>query len=162
MSLRITFSVDPGFSGAIAVFRDGDPESVLDMPIMQVGKWKEVDAQMLADSVRLIRRMYSGASFSACIEHVGSMPTDGRTSAFRFGEGFGKVKAVFETLGIPYNLVTALAWKGRFGLIGTEKDAARVLAITRFPSMASELKRKKDGGRADSLWIGLYHEQVNQ
>lgn len=160
MSMRIHYGIDPGLSGSISVFKDGEPSLIFDMPTVEVRKWAEVDGKKLAEIIRTTRSMHAGAAFSACIEKVGARPGDGGTSAFRFGEGYGKVKAVFETLGIPYSLVVPAVWKRRFCLIGTEKDAARVLAITRFPSMANQLKRKKDGGRADSLWIGLYHEQT--
>lgn len=158
MSMRVHFAIDPGLTGAIAVFRDGEPSEIGDMPVLQRGDWREVDAERLATLLRSVRSEYSGASFSACVEKVGARPGDGGTSAFRFGEGFGKVKATLEVLGIPYELVIPAVWKRRMGLIGTEKDAARVLAIKRFPSMAGQLKRKKDGGRADALLIGLYHE----
>lgn len=49
-------------------------------------------------------------------------------------------------------------WKRRFGLIGQDKDAARLLAIQRFPATAFQLQRKKDNGRADALLIALWVE----
>ena len=50
------------------------------------------------------------------------------------------------------------SWKRRFGLTGQDKDAARLLAIQRFPAAALQLQRKKDNGRADALLIGLWAE----
>ena len=99
-----------------------------------------------------------GAYVSACIEKVGAMRGDGGTSAFRFGESSGKAKAVLETLGIPYTRAIPAVWKRHYGLLKQPKDAARLLAIRRFPSMADDLKRKKDNGRADALLIALWHE----
>ena len=46
------------------------------------------------------------------------------------------------------------------GLIGTDKDAARLLAIKRFPSAEPQLRRKKDSGRADALLLALWHENT--
>ena len=39
---------------------------------------------------------------------------------------------------------------------GVDKDAGRQLAIARFPSAADQLRRKKDGGRADALLLALW------
>lgn len=158
MSLRVTFGVDPGLSGAISVFSDGEPIAVYDMPTFLRGDWKEVDAGGLKIILQEVRLANPGAYFSACIERVKAMPTDGRTSGFRFGETFGKIKAVFECLGISYELVDPPVWKRRMGLIGADKDASRELAIKRFPGMAHMLKRKKDHGRGESMLIGLYME----
>ncbi len=90
----------------------------------------------------------------------GERRTMGAQSMFNFGDGFGQVKAAFRVLGVPTFLVEAQSWKRSMGLIGTEKDAARLLAIRRFPSAADLLKRKKDGGRGDALLIALWHENT--
>lgn len=156
----LTFGIDPGLSGAIVTLLDGEPGPMLDMPTREVGKWGEVDAQELAGFMREIRRQHPGAYLSACIEKVGARPGDGGTSAFRFGEGAGKVQGVLEALGIPYTRAIPAVWKRAMGLLGTEKDAARLLAIKRFPSAEPMLRRKKDGGRADALLIALWHENT--
>lgn len=161
MTLRCTFGVDPGLSGAICLLKDGEPAAVWDMPTLQRGDWREVDAGALAIIIRECRQSNPGAYFSACIEKVGARPGDGGTSAFRFGQSFGKIEAVFECLTISYELAIPAVWKRRFGLIGAEKDASRQLAITRFPGMANYLKRKKDDGRAESMLIGLYMEHTS-
>lgn len=158
--LRLTFGVDPGMAGAVATLIDGEPGPVLDMPTLQVGDWREVDAAALSAWIREQRAAHPGAYVSACVEKVGARPGDGGTSAFRFGEGYGQIKAVLAVLGIPYSRAIPAVWKRRFGLLKTEKDAARVLAIARFPSMAEQLRRKKDGGRADALLLALWHDST--
>lgn len=160
MTQRVTFGIDPGLSGAVATLIDGLPGPVLDMPVLERGKWREVDAASLAAWLRLVIAQHPDADVGACIEKVGARPGDGGTSAFRFGEGFGAIKGVLGVLCVPYSLAIPAVWKRRFGLIGQEKDAARVLAIRRFPEAAHHLKRKKDNGRADALWIALFHEQT--
>lgn len=159
--MRVTFGIDPGLSGAVAVLVDGEPVRVYDMPTRKVGDWGEVDAQQLAFILREERARYPGASFSASIEKVGARPNDGATSAFRFGESSGKAKAVLEALGIPYSRAIPAVWKRHYGLIGQDKDAGRVLAIARFPAMADQLNRKKDDGRADALLLALWHDTLN-
>lgn len=160
MSLTVTFGIDPGLTGAVATLIDGEPGPILDMPVLSVGDWKEVDAAMLAAWIRNVRAHHPGAHFSGCIEKVSARPGDGGTSAFRFGEGYGQIKAVLAVLDIPYSRPVPAVWKRHMGLLGTEKDDARLLAIRRFPDAAPQLQRKKDGGRADALLIALWHENT--
>ena len=160
MTLRLTFGIDPGLSGAVATLVDGEPGDAIDMPTRMVGEWNEVDAHALAKWIREQRAAHSGAYVSACIEKVGARPTDGGTSAFRFGESSGKVKAVLEALGIPYTRAIPRVWKQHFGLVKAEKDASRQLALRRFPAIADRLRRKKDDGRAEALLLALWHEST--
>jgi hypothetical protein len=162
MALTLTFGIDPGLSGAIVTLIDGEPGPMIDMPTYCIGEKTEVDGSAIAAFVREQRGANPGAYVSACVELVGAIPMEGRrqgsTSSFNFGESSGKVKAVLEALGVPYSRAIPSVWKRRFGLIGKDKDAARQLALVRFPSVAAELKRKKDSGRADALLLALWHE----
>lgn len=164
MTLRVTFGVDPGIAGAIATLIDGEPGPILDMPVMQVGDKSEVDAFRIAAFIREVRSQHPGAYVSACIERVRAMPTEGRKqgaqSSMNFGDNYGKAKAAFEVLGIPYSRAEPASWKRRFGLIGKDKDAARQLALVRFAATRSQLTRKKDNGRADALLLALWHEST--
>lgn len=166
-ALRLTFGVDPGLSGAIVTLLDGEPGPMIDMPTFDNGTSNEVDAARLAQFIRENRAANPGAYVSSCIERVRAMPstgpnrrTMGAQSSFNFGDGFGQVKAAFRLLGIKPTLVESQTWKRSMGLIGTDKDAARVLAIRRFPSAEPMLRRKKDSGRADGLLIALWHENT--
>lgn len=161
-AMRLTFGIDPGLSGAVATLFDGEPGPILDMPTRKIGDWNEVDADPLARFIREQRSHHPGAYVSACVEKVSARPGDGGTSAFRFGEGFGQIKATLRVLGIPYSLTVPAQWKRHMGLLKQEKDAGRQLAIVRFPSMAEVLKRKKDDGRADALLLALWHENTDQ
>ena len=172
MSLRITFGIDPGLGGALAILADGLPLSVHDMPTMEIGEKTEVDAGKLAAIIRGERAAHRDAYFSGCIERVRAMPpikgpggkqrSAGAQSSMNFGDSYGKAKAAFEILGIPYTRAEPQSWKRHYGLIGQDKDASRVLAIARFPSMADRLKRKKDNGRGEALLIALWHEVTQQ
>lgn len=170
MTLRLTFGVDPGLSGAIATLVDGEPGPILDMPTFHNGTANEVDAAALAEFIRSMRAMHPGAHVSACIERVRAMPDRaggsvrkmGAQSSFNFGDGFGQVKAAFRVLGIVPVLVESQSWKRHMGLLKQEKDAARLLALRRFPSASAMLARKKDDGRSDALLIALWHENTEQ
>jgi hypothetical protein len=170
MTLRLTFGIDPGIAGAIASLIDGEPGPILDMPTYEFKDQSEVDARVLARFMRETMAQHPGAYVSACIERVRAMPAgrnadgsqrkQGGQTMFVFGDNYGKPKAALEILGIPYTRAEPTSWKRHYGLIGQEKDEGRLLAIRRFPEMADQLKRKKDGGRADALLIALWHEST--
>lgn len=160
MTMRLTFGVDPGLTGAVATLIDGEPGPLLDMPTVEVDGWGEVDARAVVVFIRELRAAHPGAYVSACIEKVGARPGDGGTSAFRFGQTAGKLQAILEVLGIPATRVVPAQWKRSFSLLRQDKDAARLLAIARFPSAQKVLSRKKDNGRADALLIALWHENT--
>lgn len=82
------------------------------------------------------------------------MPGQGVTSMFNFGQGYGVIKGVLAGIGVPYKDATPQKWKKACGLIGSDKDAARLLAIELFPD--AELHLKKHGGRADALLIAKF------
>jgi len=152
-SVMITIGIDPGATGAFAVCRDGKILDAVDLPVMarSTGKGNELNARELGN---LLVPYING---SRCIiESVHAMPGQGVSSTFHFGESFGALKAVLSVLEIPYTLVTPQRWKKHYGLIGHEKDAARTLAITRFPEVADKLKRKKDCGRADAILMAAF------
>jgi len=161
MARSLTFGIDPGLTGAVATLIDGEAGPFLDMPTLDVGGWGEVDARAVVVFIRSVRAAHPDAEVSACIEKVGARPGDGGTSAFRFGQTAGKLQAVLEVMGIPAERVVPSQWKRQFGLLKQDKDAARLLAIARFPAAAPVLARKKDNGRADALLIALWFEHTH-
>lgn len=161
MSLRLTIAIDPGLSGAVAFFADGEPFEVLDMPTRRVDGKNEVCAAALASEIRAVRAQHAGAYVSAVIEKVNGRAGWGATQGFQFGAGYGKVKAVLETLGIPTREVQAVVWKRHYRLKGGDKDASRAVAQARFPNVADQLLRKKDDGRAEALLLGLWHDSTD-
>lgn len=157
MTLRITLGVDPGQTGAIAVLADGEFDRFIDMPTTpRKAGGHQINAGALAADLRGIFHMHRGAHVVATMEQVHSMPNQGSSSGFRFGQSDGIVRGVLGALGIGFVEVVPQVWKRRYNLIGCDKDAARSLAVMRFPAAAMHLTRKKDIGRADSLLIALW------
>lgn len=142
--------IDPGLTGAIAVLGpDGSFVAVHDMPTTKLGKNKRrVNGPVLAEIIK------SYLVTMAVVEVVHAMPGQGVTSMFNFGEGYGVIKGVLAGLGVPHKDATPQKWKKACDLIGSEKDAARALAIELFPD--ASLSRKKDIGRADALLIAKF------
>ena len=161
--------IDPGLTGAISCIKMNNGElidiSVQDMPIQNKGKEirkrnkagvmtstqkKEVDPYTLSNIL---------ARNGACIvyiEQVSAMPDQGVTGVFSFGDSFGAIRGVCGALGLAMYRVMPRAWKEAVGLIGKDKDAARLLARQLYPIISNLLTRKKDIGRADALMIAHY------
>lgn len=162
-AMRLTFGIDPGQTGCLAVMADDEFERFVDMPTMpRPAGGNQINGAAFAAAIREARARHPGASVLACLESVSAMPGQGVSSMFRFGEGFGIVQGVIAALGIPVVMVNPVRWKKSLALIGTQKDAARTAAIQRFPKAADQLKRKKDIGRADALLIAQWCVKTEQ
>lgn len=163
MTQRLVFGVDPGQSGAIAVLADGVPVGFTDMPtIPRKAGGEQVDGRILAAQLRGWRQQHPGAYTLAVLERVQGMPGQGMHSTFRFGQADGVVRGVLGALGIGVIEVAPNVWKRYLQLDGKDKDAARLFARARFPSIADQLSRKKDHGRADALLVALWAELTCQ
>lgn len=151
----IYIGIDPGLSGAIAVFdmKKGHL-SVIDMPVVEVernGKKKrELSPAMLAHVLGLI-----GKPSTAFVERVGAMPGQGVSSVFSFGRSLGTIEGALAALQIPMTLVVPQAWQKACGVRGG-KDGSRQRAAELFPNFADLFSRKKDDGRADAACLAWY------
>lgn len=144
-----TIGIDPGVNGAIAVLKDDKLITVFDMPTRIESGKKQVDAP------KLYELLLEYKIALAVVESVHAMPKQGVTSSFNFGRSFGVILGVLAGSEIPVKYVTPQAWKKRFSLIGTEKDAAREKIIHMMPQHKDLFLRKKDVDRADAVFIGL-------
>lgn len=147
--MSAVIGIDPGFTGAIAILRADGTLSVEDMPIVTSGRGKvEIAHPLLLE----LLNVPGGVLW---LERVSVMPGQGITSAFRFGQGYGAIETAAAANALPVNYVTSPVWKRYFGL-PKDKDAARGLAMKRFPASADLFKRKKDSGRAEAALIAVY------
>jgi hypothetical protein len=79
-------------------------------------------------------------------------------TAFVQGYNFGLWRGVFAAAELDVKIVKPQAWKAAMGLKfkGSTKDDSIAMAKMLFPEVASELSRKRDHGRAESLLIAAY------
>ena len=156
--MSLICGIDPGQTGAIALINADTKKliEVVDMPVTTrlSGKGKEVNAYLLSEILKDMNRYVLDIE-QIVIERVHAMRGQGTTSMFNFGRSLGVVEGVVAMMDIPTKWVTPQAWKKKFGLLKKEKDAARALVISMYPGQLDLFKRKKDGGRADALLIGL-------
>ena len=151
MSELCILGIDPGLSGAIAFLFPSALNRVLaeEMPVVN----GEVDAVTLADRIRQMSPTF------AIVERVHNMPRDGGSSSFKFGDSCGAVRGVLGALVVPFYRVTPPVWKKHFNL-PADKEAARALALQRFPVTGFHFARKKDHGRAEAALIALYAHEM--
>lgn len=146
---RVVAGIDPGKRGAIAWYWPATPEHIQADSLPYVGK--ELDAAQLAG---WLRDMRPDAVF---LEQAASRTGGGVTSSFTFGEGYGAVKSVLATLGIPYSLASPAKWKRDLRL-SSDKEQSRALAMRTWPSAAC-LRGPRGQiieGRAEAALIALW------
>lgn len=146
--------IDPGLSGAFVML---DGKEVIEwglMPTMVEGSSNRVNGAALASLWRFLNIDI------AYMEQIGARPGQGVTSMFTFGHAAGTVRGVLGALEIPVRMVTPQAWKKHVGLLNTDKDAARSLAIQLWPQWRDLDKKGQGQALADAALIALYASEV--
>ena len=86
----LIIGIDPGISGAICFFQNGEISDVIDMPSMADGKKnkRQINSQQVFNEVseRIIN--IPKKEIIVVIEQVSAMPGQGVTSMFNFGQSF--------------------------------------------------------------------------
>jgi crossover junction endodeoxyribonuclease RuvC len=148
--------IDIGVVGAVALLdaETGELIQIDDMPALQDGPAgrRAVNAALLAE---IVFKSHAGAAF---VEFVGARPGEGAVGAFAFGRSRGVVEGVLGAAGVPSSFITPQSWKREVGIppgkVGA-KDAARSMAIRRWPAHAGLFARVKDDGRAEAALIAV-------
>ena len=149
--------IDPGLSGAIAILEDKKVFSISDMPVMAEGK-KNKRQLNSAQLVNIIRENTNPKEdIAVVVEQVNAMPGQGVTSMFNFGQTFGAIKGICAALGLPIFFVRPSKWKKHFNLINSSKDSSRTKVIEMYPSLSSQLAKKKDVNKSDAILIARYY-----
>ena len=160
----LIIGIDPGVSGSICFFKDGQILDVIEMPTMNEGKKnkKQVNGSQIYNEIikRIDKDVVSNTR--VVIEHVTAMPGQGVTSMFNFGQSFGILKGICSAMQLPMYLVRPAKWKKYFNLINSEKDASRTRAIEIFPYFSSQLSKKKDANKADAILIASFYYETHK
>jgi len=113
--------IDPGKQGGLA-FKDGNK--------VQAVSFSTLTQPEIAHKLRefMPEKVY--------LEKVHSMPGQGVSSVFKFGEGFGHLKGTLDALRIPYELVSPLKWQTSLGCrTGGDKNVSKTKAQQLFPQI---------------------------
>ena len=160
----IIVGIDPGISGALCFFSNGNIIDVIDMPTMAEGKKnkKQVNGRQIFNEILNIKNTFAGHKINVVVEQVSAMPGQGVTSMFNFGQSFGVIKGICSAMELPIFYVRPAKWKKYFNLINAEKDASRTKVIEMFPKISQKLSRKKDNNKADAILIAKYFENTRE
>src|SRR5438552_7341674 len=118
----IILGLDPGRSGGCAWINGAD---------IGADKWPETDA----DTADILVRFY-GADCFALLELAHSMPKQGVSSSFKFGDHFGFLRGLLVAYKIPFALVPAHKWQRAMGcLTHGDKTISKTKAQQLFPHL---------------------------
>ena len=154
----LIIGIDPGISGAICFFEDGQVKEIIDMPVMADGKKnkRQINGPQVYNEILKRINKFQKKDIIVVIEQVSAMPGQGVTSMFNFGQSFGVLKGICSAMQLSMFFIRPAKWKKYFGLIKTEKDASRTKVIEIFPYISSQLSRKKDSNKADAILIASF------
>ena len=154
----LIIGIDPGISGAICFFENGQVKEIINMPVMADGKKNKRQINGPQTYNEILKRInnYPKKDIIVVIEQVSAMPGQGVTSMFNFGQSFGVIKGICSAMQLSMFFIRPAKWKKYFSLIKTEKDASRTKVIEIFPYISSELSRKKDSNKADAVLIASF------
>ena len=152
--------IDPGLSGAIAILENKNVLKLFDMPVMAEGKKnkKQLNSAQLVNIIK--KNINKSDDIAVVVEQVNAMPGQGVTSMFNFGQTFGAIKGVCAALNLPIFFVRPSKWKKYFELINSSKDASRTKVIEMYPSLSSQLSKKKDVNKSDAILIARYYNDT--
>jgi len=158
----LIIGIDPGISGAICFFENGEVKDVIDMPTMADGKKnkRQINGRQIFNEISIRTKSYDFTNVNVVVEQVSAMPGQGVTSMFNFGQSFGIIKGICSAMQLPIFFVRPAKWKKYFDLINSQKDASRTKAIEIFPKISSMLSKKKDANKADAILIASFYEKT--
>lgn len=112
--------IDPGASGGIAVIDAGAVRAVK-MPATEA----DLRDWLLSETA---------APRFVWLEQVGSMPGQGVSSTFKFGQSYGFLRGLLVGLGIPHEFVRPAVWQRALGcLSGGDKNVTKAAAQRLWP-----------------------------
>src|SRR5690348_6084670 len=119
----IYLGIDPGKSGAIvALDRQGLLVDKIALDATERDVW-----DFLANWV-------AGAARFAVVEKVHSMPKQGVSSTFKFGQSYGFLRGILTASMVPFDEVTPQAWQKYFGCLSRgDKNVTKAKAQQLFP-----------------------------
>jgi crossover junction endodeoxyribonuclease RuvC len=164
----IYIGIDPGLNGAVGVVDLGagncEPKLfVYDTPTVLVEGGKTRRKYLTSAMALLIESYKNRSDVLAILENVHSMPSQGVSSSFCFGEGKGMWEGILAAYNVPTELVSPQRWKKEIMADqGKEKSAARFKAMALFPNLADHLKLVKHDGRAEALLLAEYGRRLRK
>ena len=102
----LIIGIDPGISGSICFFKDGNILDVIEMPTMTEGKKnkKQVNGSQIYNEISKQINYTEKKDIKVIIEQVSAMPGQGVTSMFNFGQSYGILKGICSAMQLPFRI----------------------------------------------------------
>lgn len=154
---NVIIGIDPGLGGGIAAIKGSNLLFVDKTPVFKKGKTtkREFDLKEMSD----ILKKYKSKETVVYIEKVHAMPSQGVTSMFNFGKGYGFWIGICAALGLEVKYVRPQEWKKR---VIPWKDKSKKASVDRtlqlFPDVNLKPGRtyKDHDGMAEAILIAVY------
>ncbi|KAK4761635.1 hypothetical protein SAY87_029519 [Trapa incisa] len=166
LALDWVLGIDPDTSGAVAILKPNLSDytaEVFDSPSLPVLVGKRVRRRLDAKSIyQLLKSLEAPLGTRAYIEQSTPFPQDGKQGWWSSGFGYGLWIGILLASGFSVIPVPSKRWKNGLELSQSRstKDYSRLLASKLFPTLSTQLKRKKDHGRAEALLIAAYGQGI--
>lgn len=146
--------IDPGASGGIA----GICRTSLGNIIRVLKPFKNTEEAN--NNVKECLK-YNPTTIVACIENVHAFPTDGRSSAFKFGKNAGIWEGLLTSYDIPYFKVVPHQWMSYYGELPKDKSERKRMLKEKAKEVVADIGSLEDIKRvtlktADALLIANY------
>ncbi|MCR8701003.1 MULTISPECIES: hypothetical protein [Campylobacter] len=142
--------IDPGKSGAMAVIRKDKATDIYDF-----------DLDLYIEILKDIKEVSNIIPIYLGVEKVHSMPNQGVSSTFTFGQRLGEIEGVLKAIGFKYELIPPQVWQKSCGIPPkSDKKAIANIISSYFP--LANLNGPRGGlkdGRSDALGIAYYLKQ---
>ena len=155
-------SIDPGVSGAIAIFSyHGQLQHLQDMPVIQTKRGKKqsasLDRAMIVDLLLLhaVDHVFLELSQARPARRGGVAVTPGIVSTGSYMRNYGILLGICSGLQIRCTEITPAVWKRKvMSGMGKDKGASPIRAQELYPEL--RFARVKDHHKSDALLIGWY------
>jgi len=161
--MNLIIGIDPGLSGGIAVIKDSGFTEVDPFPTQEITVNGKTRREYDRTALLAIITRYSIQGAKAFVERQWARKTDGVSSCFTTGKGYGEILMALTACMVPVEVPTPTTWrKGlSMGLSGPPRDlklASLKKARDMFPQCAERIG--KHDGMAEALLIAEYGRRV--
>jgi len=154
MSVRTIIAIDPGSSGAVAVWQDGEEVATHKMP------------ETRGDAIFLLKTLFVPKESVAYIEKIaGFIPDGGASQMFEFGKSVERCGAILETLGCPIIEIPPQSWQKLMGMGKSERrQIPKELQGKKLTAAQKEEKKVivSLNGKAKRAWKSKLREEAQR
>lgn len=150
----IIAGIDPGKTGAMVLLFPDNSVIVNRVPLMKL-RGKEVTAMALWEA-NWCAALAQDEPGKIVIERASTRPGQSAQSGLTTGTNYGFIQAIAYHSGAPVEFVTPAVWKGKMGLLKSDKNASREAARRLMPAITKDVARVMDDGVAEAALLAWY------